>query len=91
MATRAPKPVTEPIDASDDLRLEGESRGRPRSQLTQDLLDGKTKIVPFGTNPENFRRTLRSHGYRLRSYEGEQGIVMWAEEIEPEPKKRGRK
>ena len=67
----------------DSLRdLRGTGRGRGLSQLTQDLLDGKTCKVEMGTVsvPD---KTLKVYGFRLRQTTLDDGSkVLWAESLE---------
>lgn len=68
---------------SDDLRVpESGSRGRGRkSDVTLALLDGKTVMLPKGSKVGN-SATFRRAGFRLRSHQRPEGVVVWVEKIE---------
>lgn len=53
------------------------------SPATQALIDGKTILVPGDFKSGRYFNTLRRNGMRLRQHRTEEGMVLWAEKIEP--------
>jgi hypothetical protein len=72
---------------SDELRAAPSgARGRGRkSEVTLALLDGKTVLLPDGkAGGGGYATTLKHAGFRLRQTQRPEGLVLWAEPIEPD-------
>lgn len=63
---KAPPPFEQ---IPDSMRVEPDrsNGGRPLSALSQSLLDGKTMRVEESINRDNYDKTFKSYGYRLRT------------------------
>lgn len=72
-----------------ERRESSEGRGRPLSQDSIDLLAGETLLADIDLNPGNFDKTMKAHGFRLRTqlHFNKRGAVdgrlLWAEKLEP--------
>lgn len=70
--------------APDEWRTEkGHSTNTP-NETTQAVIDGKTVLLlDPKANTGGMSNTLRNRGLRLRQHRRPEGLVVWAEPIEP--------